>query len=69
MVTLYDVLEFLIQKGPGRTEAELAKAIFGEKGYPQLVNSDCRRLMHGHKVVRQGTGRSDPYRYYPAENA
>ena len=66
-MTTYDVLEFLIQKGPGRTEAELADAIFGEGGYPQRVHIDCARLVAGKKARRRGAGgRGNPFRYYPA---
>jgi len=32
-MTKIDVLEHLIEQGPGRTEIELAKAIHGEKRY------------------------------------
>jgi hypothetical protein len=41
-LTLVDVLAFLIEKGPRRTEAELAEAIFGRGSYQQKVNQDCR---------------------------
>jgi hypothetical protein len=67
MLTTYDVLDFLIRKGPGRTEAELADAIFGEGGYPQRVHTDCTRLVAGKKARRRGVGgRGNPFRYYPA---
>jgi hypothetical protein len=33
-----DVLEFLIEKGPGRTQVELAKAIHGHDGYRPGLN-------------------------------
>jgi hypothetical protein len=61
-----DVLEFLIEKGPGRTEAELAEAIFAQGAYQQKVNQDCRMLADRGAVERRGFGgSSDPYRYYP----
>ena len=63
MLRIYDVLEFLIEKGPGRTEVELAKAIYGPTGYQQQVNEDCRRLEKGNKVERRGD--RPPFRYYP----
>ena len=67
MLTTADVLAFLIQKGPGRTEAELAGAIFGEAGYPQRVHMDCTRLVADKTARRRGAGgRADPFRYYPA---
>jgi hypothetical protein len=65
-MTQIDVLEFLIGKGPGRTEATLAKAIFGEKGEQTAVNQDCRRLADAGRVERRGAGGiHDPFRYYP----
>lgn len=65
-MTQMDILEFLIQKGPGRTEAELAKAIFGERGEQPFVNQDCRLLADRGKVERRGEGGIyAPYRYYP----
>ena len=63
-----DVLLFLIEKGPGRTEAELAEAIFGRAGYQQRVNGDCTLLVSRGQVERRGSGGpSDPYRYHIAE--
>ena len=58
-------LLLLIETGPGRTETELAHAIFGRDGYQQRVNGDCT-LLAGRKLVeRHGAGGpGDPYRYY-----
>ena len=65
MLTIADVLVFLIEKGPGRTERQLAEAIFGAGGYQQRINQDCVRLVARRKVERHGSGgKSDPYRYY-----
>lgn len=70
MATLREVVEFLIEKGPGRTETELAAAIFGPAGYQQRVNGDCNLLMNRGRVERRGEGGpSDPYRYFPAHGA
>lgn len=67
--SLIEVLAFLIEKGPGRTEAELAKAIYARAGYQQRVNEDCRILADSGRVERRGGGqRGDPYRYYPKTN-
>lgn len=57
---LMDVLHYLIEKGPGRTEAELAKAIYGDTGIQQGVNQDCRLLEGRGLVERHG----EPYRYW-----
>jgi predicted transcriptional regulator len=56
-----DVLQFLIEKGPGRTELELARAIHGDKGYQQQVNQDLSLLLSRGAVERRDT----PYRYFP----
>jgi hypothetical protein len=72
MLTIHDVLHFPIGKGPGRTQVQLAQAIYGSKakGYQQRVNDDCRRLVDGRKAERRGNGGvADPYRYYPVRNA
>ncbi len=66
MLTIMQNLEFLIHKGPGRTERELAEAIFGPNAEQQRVNQDCRLLEQRGRVERRGEGGSnDPYRYYP----
>lgn len=66
MTTIIDVVECLIQHGPGRTEAQLAEAIFGPDGYQQRVNQECHLLVNRGLVERRGTGgQSDPYRYFP----
>ena len=65
--TLAQVLTFLIEKAPGRTEAALAEAIFGDFGYQQRVNGDCRLLESRGIIERRGSGGpNDPYKYYPA---
>jgi hypothetical protein len=56
-----DVLQFLIEKGPGRTELELARAIHGDKGYQQQVNQDLSLLLSRGTVER----RENPDRYFP----
>lgn len=68
MPTISDVLLFLIENGPGRTEAQLAEAIFGSAGYQQRVNGDCQMLVARRSVERRGTGGpADPFRYFAAE--
>ncbi len=60
-----DVIQFLIEKGPGRTEIELARAIHGDNAYQQQVNQDVRMLVGKGKIERRGTGGpNDPYRYF-----
>ena len=65
-----EVVEFLMEKGPGRTETELAAAIFGPEGYQQRVNTDCNLLVNGGRVERRGSGGpADPYRYFSVRRA
>ncbi len=67
MTTLGEVLLFLIEKGPGRTEAQLAEAIYGRQGRQPYINQDCRSLLSVGKIRRQGEGGPwDPHTYYPA---
>ena len=62
---IIDRLLRLIQKHPGKTEMELAKALFGPRTYQQRVNSDCHLLINRGLVERRGMGGlSDPFRYY-----
>lgn len=62
-----DVLQYLIEKGPGRTEAELARAICGECATQPMVNQDIALLTGRGVVVRKGDGGpADPYRLFPA---
>lgn len=69
-LTLFEVLRFLIEKGPGRTELELAEAIFASAGYQQRVNGDCQLLVSRGFVERRGEGgHGDPYRYHPLSGA
>ena len=68
MSTIIEVLQFLIENGHGRTEAQLAEAIFGQEGYQQRVNGDCRLLVDRGKVERRGDGGpADPFRYFPLQ--
>ena len=67
-ISIANVLLFLIEHGPGRTESELAGAIFGQEGYQQRVNGDCNLLVNRKQVERRGVGGpADPYRYHPVQ--
>lgn len=65
---LSEVLYFLICKGPGRTEAELAEAAFGRTGLQSRIHFDCRLLESAGRVERRGLGGAlDPFTYYPSD--
>jgi len=69
MATLGDVLVFLIERGPGRTEQELAEAIYGPGGYQQEVNGECRLLVQRGHIERRGEGgQADSYRYFLSDD-
>ena len=65
-LTKLDVVRFLIEKGPGRTQRQIAEAIYGDDGYQQSVNWECGHLVRTEEfiVVGQG-GPGDPLRYFP----
>ena len=70
MLTQVVVLEYLIQKGPDRTEKQLAEAIHGLGANQQLVNQDCRMLADRGRIERLGDGGpNDPFRYRSNEVA
>lgn len=67
---LSDVLFFLICKAPGRTEAQLAEAVFGKRGQQSRVHFDCRLLELSGRVERRGSGGPvDPFTYHPTGRA
>lgn len=60
-----DVLLYLIENGPGRSETELSEAIYGIPGYPQRVQQDLVRLVSSGEIKRRGVGSlTDPRSYY-----
>jgi hypothetical protein len=59
----------VVQRQPGITELEIAKAIYGPAAVQQQVNQDCRLLARNGVIERRGIGgRSDPYVYFPYSN-
>lgn len=61
-----DVLEYLIRKGPGRSETELTRAMHGGLAHQKRLDGECARLVEQGKIERRGPGvKSDPYRYWP----
>ena len=56
MPTMKEVLLYLIKCGPGRTEAQLAQAIFDSAGYQQRVNGNCLFLINRGLIERRGGG-------------
>lgn len=60
-----DVLLYLIENGPGRSETELSEAIYGIPGYPQRVQQDLVRLVSSGEIKRRGVGSlTDLHSYY-----
>ena len=69
-ITILEVVRFLIQKGPGRTQEQLAEAIFGRGGRQARVSSECLQLVNAEDFDARGTGvRGDPFRYFPGRTA
>ena len=63
-----EVIQYLIEHGPGRTELELAKAFHGDAGVQQNVNQDCEALARTGRVERRGTGGpAEPFRSHPKQ--
>jgi hypothetical protein len=61
-----DVLLYLVENGPGRSELELSEAIYGAPGYPQRLQQDLLRLVSSGGIERRGEGSpADPYIYHP----
>jgi len=60
-LVLIDVILFLVESCPGRTQAQLADAIFGRKAYQQRANPDAdgdAALYQTDKRLQQKTGKS-----------
>lgn len=65
---LGDVLVFLIEKGPGRTEADLAQAIFADAAYADRVGDELRALSAMNLVEKRDDDSAEElYRYFPKE--
>ncbi len=70
MPTVAKVLLFLIEKGPGRTELELAYAIYGDGGTQAHVNKIIRTLEGREQIERRGMGGArDPLKCYIVKGA
>ena len=65
-MTLAEKIAALVAVQPGLSEAQIAQRIYGAEGYPQMVNSKCRRLLQEGRIRREGQGyRTDPFTYHP----
>jgi hypothetical protein len=68
MGTREDV-ETLVTRKPGMTAPDIARALFGPKGFQQQVNPSLLGLYREGRIDRRGYGGSgDPYTYYPIGN-
>jgi len=64
MADLSNRLLDLIERRPGMTELEIARALFGPSAVQQSVNGDCRLLVGLGLVERMGVGGpGDPFTY------
>jgi hypothetical protein len=61
-----DVLLYLIENAPGRSELELSQAIYGDAASRLRVQQDLARLVSSGEIERRGIGSlTDPYSYHP----
>ena len=61
-----DVLLYLIENGPGRSELELSQAMYGDAASYPRVQQDLARLVSLGKIERRGIGSlTDPHSYHP----
>lgn len=61
-----EVLAYLIRMGPGRTEADLAMALYGAAAQPQNISKDFDILVREGWVERKHNGSNkDSCRYFP----
>jgi hypothetical protein len=42
MITLREVILYIVERRPGITDTDLTKAIYGNDGRHQQVNAECR---------------------------
>jgi len=66
ITSLIDVLISLIEKGPSRTQRELAETIFGKGAHAARVQYELGLVVKQGAVVRRGTGGRDPFKFFPA---
>ena len=65
-IILRQVVLYLIEKGPGRTEDELAEAIYNQPASKLPVSQQCLVLTDQNLILRLGNGDDGhPYRYFP----
>lgn len=63
-MSLDGAIKFALELFPGRTARELARLLYGDRAYQQLVNGECCYML-GRSLRREGRGgNGDPYRYY-----
>ena len=58
MIELKDVLEFLIRNGPGRTEEQLARAIYREGGHEHgyVFSNAVDALVEEGRILKRADG-------------
>ena len=66
--TVLNAVYFQICTGPGRTEMELTRTMYGPDRVVTKIAVQVRQLLKDGRVYRKGEGnRRDPFRYYPVQ--
>jgi hypothetical protein len=61
-----DVLLYLIENAPGRSEMELSQAMYGDASSHLRVQQDLARLVSSGEIERRGIGSlTNSHSYYP----
>jgi hypothetical protein len=56
----------VVNRKPGMTAADIARALFGPRGFQQQINPSLLGLYREGRIDRRGYGGSgDPYTYHP----
>ncbi|MDY0884694.1 hypothetical protein ACFPL7_03245 [Dongia soli] len=51
--SLADVVDFIVHQRPGLSEADLAKAVYGQPGYRPEIEQTCSRLVSAGTLDRR----------------
>ena len=63
---LLDDVERIISEKPGLTATQIARVLYGPRGYAEQVNHGCLALARLGRIERRGGGGpGDPFKYFP----